>query len=183
MVGTGRGPERITLVPMPSPNDATASASVPRAYRRTVSYIDKSRVYYAAHGYDTPYAWATFGDVPFTPAPPLASATVSVVTTAFPADYQRPKKVQPIRSSPTPAAMFTADLSWDKDATHTDDVGSFLPLDALQSLRSSGRIGAVADRFYAIPTVYSQRRTNADAAKIAAWCKEDGVDAVLLAPI
>ena len=157
--------------------------AVPRAYRRTVSYIDKSRTFYAAHGYETPYAWATFADVPFSEPPPLSEATVGVVTTAFPVDYERPKKVQAQPSSPTPDAMFTADLSWDKDATHTDDVGSFLPLDALQALQAEGQIGAVSDRYYAIPTVYSQRRTNADAARIAAWCKEDGVDVLLLVPI
>ena len=35
------------------------------SHRRYVSYIDKSREYYGASGYEQPYRWAHYEDVPF----------------------------------------------------------------------------------------------------------------------
>lgn len=156
-----------------------------------VRYIDKSRVFYAAHGYDKPYRWATNDDAPFTePAAPMAQATIGIVTTSFlhqedlPDDQAgRPKQVYAAPIEPAPNRMFTADLSWDKQATHTDDVESFLPIARLRELASAGRIGGIAPRFYGVPTEYSQRKTASDATKIEQWCREDGVDAVLLIPL
>jgi len=159
----------------------------PQTHRRVVSYIDKSREYYAAHGYGAPYQWASYEDVPFVKwsetGIDLGDATVSVVTTTFPTAFAAPKKVYAQASSPTPDAMFTKDLSWDKDATHTNDVGTFLPLDSLHTLADDGVIGRVSERFYGVPTEYSQRRTHADAAEIVKWAKEDGVDAMVLVPL
>lgn len=159
----------------------------PQTHRRVVSYIDKSREYYAAHGYEKPYAWASFDDVPFRHwsdlDKDLSQATIGVVTTTFPADFSPPKRVYAQASEPIPEAMFTRDLSWDKDATHTDDVGSFLPLALLNEMADEGVIGSVASRFYGVPTEYSQRRTHADANEVVAWAKEDGVDTMLLVPL
>ena len=31
-----------------------------------IAYIDRTRAYYLALGYDNPYRWARFEDVPFT---------------------------------------------------------------------------------------------------------------------
>ncbi len=158
-------------------------ASNPQTHRRAISYIDRSRNYYAAHGYDRPYHWASYQTVPFQSPPPLAQARVGVVTTAFPVDVEFPKKAYCHGSDPVPNSMFTKDLSWDKDATHTDDVGSFVPLGALNTLVTQGRIGSVSDRFYGAPTEYSKRRTQADAEAILAWAREDDVDIMLLVPI
>lgn len=159
----------------------------PQTHRRAVSYIDKSREYYAAHGYQQPYRWAGYVDVPFIPwvgtGIDLDQATIGVVTTTFPASFSGSKQVYCQASSPIPDAMFTSDLSWDKQATHTDDVGTFLPLAALSALAVDGTIGAVSDRFYGVPTEYSQRRTHADAEQIVEWATEDGVDAMLLVPL
>ena len=159
----------------------------PQTHRRIVSYIDKSREFYAAHGYDRPYQWASYDRVPFTKwsalGKELPEATIGVVTTTFPTDFTAPKRVYAQASEPTPEAMFTKDLSWDKDATHTNDVGTFLPLDALNALADDGVIGKVSDRFYGVPTEYSQRRTHADAQDIVQWAKEDGVDAMILVPL
>jgi hypothetical protein len=91
-----------------------------------------------------------------------------------------PKRAFAAASSPVPGQLFTKDLSWDQDATHTDDVGSFLPLAALEQLVVEGRIGAVSKRFYGVPTSYSQRKTLNDAERVRDWCAEDSVDAVLL---
>ena len=151
-------------------------------HRRALSYIDASREFYAAHGYDQPYQWAVHNDTPFQPmTKPLAEATVGVVTTAFPLGAASPKRAMTVATSPVPDELFTADLSWHKEATHTNDVDSFLPLNALA--RAGDRIGAVADRFYCVPTEYSQRATRQDAEQIAAWCIEDSVDVVLLVPL
>jgi hypothetical protein len=90
-------------------------------------------------------------------------------------------------SGPTrtpPERLFTDDLAWDKEATHTRDVESFLPIRRLQELAAQGRIGSVAPRFHGVPTDYSQRRTlEQDAPEILARCREDLVDVALLVPL
>jgi hypothetical protein len=87
-------------------------------------------------------------------------------------------------SYPVPTRLFTEDLFWDKDATHTADVDSFLPLNRLAELAAEGRIGAVSPRFYGVPTEYSQGRTsNRAAPQLLAWCREDRVDVVLLSAL
>lgn len=152
------------------------------AHRRALSYIDRSRDFYAAHGYERPYQWAVHDTTPLQPlTKALSEAVVGVVTTAFPHGKTRPKQAMAVPSNPTPDSLFTADLSWHKEATHTDDVDTFLPLAALD--RAAGRIGGVSDRFYCVPTSYSQRLTNDDATKVEAWCREDGVDVVVLVPL
>jgi D-proline reductase (dithiol) PrdB len=127
------------------------------AYRVPVSYIDKSRDYYAAHEYPNPYRWAYHPDVPFQPlGKPLAESRIGIVTTTtllgenqLPADEpdsRAPKAAYAAPVAPPPAAMYTMDLSWDKDATHTDDVESCLPHQARQSLAVYGRIGSLCER-------------------------------------
>ena len=160
------------------------------ARRVFVSYIDKSREYYLAQGFGNPYRWAYNADVPFAPLPkPLAECRIGVVTTSSPWEGQEdvdlvdrpPKHAYAMAADPLPERMFTMDLSWDKDATHTDDLGSFLPVAALQRFVTEKRIGGVSARFYGLPTEYSQRKTNtADAPAILDFCREDGVDAAIL---
>ncbi len=165
------------------------------AFRIPVSYIDKSRVYYAAHEYPEPYRWANNEDSPFVrPQKPLSECRVGIITTTSllgngettetPSNRRAPKTTYASPVSPEPEAMYTLDLSWDKDATHTRDVESFLPLQTLQSFTFEGRIGGVSPRFYGVPTEYSQRRTtDADAPEILAMCREDAVDLALLIPL
>ena len=87
-------------------------------------------------------------------------------------------------SDPPPTRLFTDDLGWDKEATHTDDVDSFLPVNRLAEYAANGRIGSVSPRFYGVPTDYSQDRTlQRYAPQILEWCREDGVDAVLLSAL
>jgi hypothetical protein len=160
-----------------------------RSYRSFVSYIDRSREYYAAQGYEKPYAWPHYDHVPFTPLKKqLAQCRVGMVTTAGlpkPADplaamsYRRELYAQP--AFPAPAALYTDDLFWDKHATHTNDVDSFLPLNRLAEYAQSGRIGSASPRFYGVPTDYSQARTiDLYGPQILKWCREDGVDALIL---
>jgi hypothetical protein len=162
------------------------------AFRTFVSYIDKSREFYAAQGYTIAYRWATNDDAPFSPlAKPLSQCRVGLVTTSSLHAGDRPPGSPPPRpkrpfthpSSPPPRRMYTADLSWDTEATHTDDTGSFLPIASLQEHAGTGRIGGLNDRFYGVPTTYSQRQTAEDALVIERWCREDGVDVVVLVPL
>jgi hypothetical protein len=163
------------------------------AYRTFVSYIDKSREYYAAQGYERPYRWARFDDVPFTPVDrPLSALRFGLVTTAtLPGDDpHRPPDERPQKGpyaapvEPMPECLYTMDLSWDKEATHTDDLGSFFPAADLKEAARSGRIGSVSPRFYGVPTEYSQRTTKEhDAPAILEYMREDGVEAAVLVPL
>jgi hypothetical protein len=160
-----------------------------RPYRSFISYMDRSREYYAAQGYAKPYGWVHFDDVPFTPLQkPLAECRVGLVTTAG-----RPRNEGTIEialsrrelyadpSNPPPKRLYTDDLGWDKKATHTEDIDSYLPVNRLAEFAAAGRIGAASPRFYGVPTDYSQRNTVERAApQILKWCREDNLDAVLL---
>ena len=154
-----------------------------------IQYMERTRLYYEAQGFERPYQWAHFDEIPFTPlVKSLADATVAIVTTAISGnDVETPMVGRTARSIPiedAPAQFFTDDLSWDKVTTHTDDPDSFFPLEALQRLGSSGRIGAIARRFHFVPTEYSQRHTlNEDAPKILGACIEDEVDVAILVPL
>lgn len=162
-------------------------------HRTFVSYIDRTREFYAAQGYDRPYAWARHQDAPFTPlAKPLAQSRVALITTASPWREDAPvdgvlrgaKQVWSGASAPPPERLYTDDLAWDKEATHTRDVASFLPLARLAELAAAGRIGSLAPRFHGVPTDYSQRRTlEQDAPEILARCRDDAVDVALLVPL
>ncbi len=162
--------------------------TVDPAFRVAVSYIDRSRRYYRAKGYEIPYRWASHHVAPFRPlAKPLPRSRLAVVTTAFPLGHQgEPKEARSVRAvpaDPPPESMFTADLFWHKKATNTDDVESFLPLRALARFTAEGRIGSLNHRFFSVPTLYSQRRTVANAETVSQWCRADEVDVVLLIPL
>ena len=161
------------------------------AYRSYVSYIDKSREYYQAQGFERPFRWAAFDEVPFTrQTKPLNESRVAIVTTSVVGAHETAfgvlatdKVVYHHRVDEAPDAMFTGDLSWDRQETHTDDTETFLPLRALQSLVDDGTVGSLNHRFFGVPTEYSQRKTALDADQVAAWCAEDGVDIALLVPL
>ena len=154
-----------------------------------VSYIDKSREYYAAQGYTNPYRWAYHQDAPFAPLRmPLAKARIGLVTTASivedddePAPFSVPRVVFSAPTDPPPEHLYTMHRSWDKVATHTNDLDSYLPIHRLQEAVAAGSIGSLSPRYYGAPTEYSQRKTNEiDAPELLRLCREDGVDAALL---
>ena len=162
-------------------------------HRSFVSYIDRTREFYAAQGYGKPYVWARNTDAPFTPlAKPLSESRVTVVTTASTWREDEPvdgvlrgaKQVWSGATGAPPERLFTDDLAWDKAATHTRDVESYVPMKRLAELVREGRIGSLAARFHGVPTDYSQRRTiEQDAPEVLARCREDGVDVALLVPL
>ena len=151
--------------------------------------MERTRLYYEAQGFERPYHWAHFDEIPFThPSRPLPEATVAIITTAVPVyDSKIPMIGRTARSVPMdeiPHAFFTDDLAWDKVTTHTGDRGSYFPLEPLQALDREGRIGRIAPRFHFVPTEYSQRQTEqADAPLICDACIEDEVDVAILVPL
>jgi len=156
------------------------------AYRGPVSYIDKSREYYWDKGFRNPYRWATYSDVPFTAlSKPLSDCRVGVITTAaLDEEGGKNRRVYSGPTNPWPADMHTNHVSWHKTATHTQDMGSYLPLAHLQQLADQDRIGALSPRFYGAPTTYSQRQTNTeDAPALLSMCQEDAIDVALLIPL
>jgi len=101
-----------------------------------VPYMERTRRYYEAQGFERAYAWARFDDVPFMPLPvPLAAATLAIVTTS--ALYDRvaadPRYVASA-SLLTPPPLFANDLAWDRNATHMEDRGSYFPVEPLREL-------------------------------------------------
>ncbi len=163
------------------------------AYRVFVSYIDKSRDFYDAQGYALPYRWAHNDESPFTPlAKPLTNSRLGLVTTSLHVNLPDDADTESLPSTPTYAAsvdppperLFTMNLAWDKEATHTRDLDSFFPIHRLQELVAAGRIGSISPRFYGIPTQYSQRlTTDVDAPQLFQYMNEDGVDIAMLVPI
>ncbi len=161
------------------------SISKRHTHRSYVSYIDKSREFYAAHGYENPYAWATHRDVPFTAlSKPLAESRVGVVTTADIGPRSDGRAVRQYVQRAEDSYQLHTDMSWDRQATHMDDAESFLPLDALARHQRAGHIGSLSPRFYGVSTEHSQRlTTEQDAPEIAAWMREDNVDVAVLVAI
>ena len=156
------------------------------SHRLFVSYIDKSREYYLARGHANPYRWAHHESAPLTPlTKPLNHSRVALVTTA--ALNRENSCLMEAYSSPTeppPVSMYTDHRSWDKKATHTRDVESFLPIRRVAGFAAIGRIGSPSPRFYGVPTDFSQRRTvDQYAPAILDFCRADAVDVVILVPL
>ena len=159
-----------------------------------VRYIDKTREYYRAEGYDKSYRWAHFDDVPFTPLTrPLTACRVGLVTTSEMAIHGEPPPVaddDPLRDpyslpSETPVAkLYSRKTAYDRFATTLDDVDSYLPLTRLREAAAEGRIGGLAPRFHTAFSQYSQRKTvNVDAPRIEGWLREDRVDVAVLTAV
>lgn len=153
----------------------------------TINYIERTRLFYRAQGFEKDYVWAHFEETPFTTLKkPLNQCRVTVVTTAV-ANPEVPKPIRTAASfsfSETPEHFLTDELSWDKETTHTDDRQSFFPLEVLTLLAEEGQIRSLAPRFHFVPTQYSHRATiNEDAPAIARACQDDEVDIALLIPL
>ena len=151
-----------------------------------VSYIDKSREYYLARGYGNPYRWAHNENAPFAPlAKPLSQSRVALVSTAaLTREGGDLKEVYCASTEPPPVALYTDHRSWDKKATHTRDVESFLPIRRVAEFAAVGRIGGLSPHFYGVPTDFSQRRTvDKYAPAVLDLCRADAVDVALLVPL
>jgi hypothetical protein len=155
-----------------------------------VPYMERTRLYYRALGYERDYVWAHYADVPFARlARPLADCRIALITTSSPHDAVRAdgsvaKQVWSGRVSPPPERLFTDNVAWDKESTHTRDRESFLPIETAGRLALEGRFAGLTDRFHGVPTEYSQRKTLAeDAPQVLSRLRDDGADAAILCPL
>ena len=159
-----------------------------------VRYIDKTRDYYGNEGYDTPYRWAHFNEIPFTRlAKPLSACRVGLVTTSEMAVRGEPgaweeddpaRDVYSMRTDTPVAKLYSQKEAYDRHATTLDDVDSYLPLTRLAELAAEGRITDVAPRFQVIYSQYSQRKTlTVDAPEILRQMREDRVDVAVLTAV
>jgi hypothetical protein len=162
-----------------------------------IPYMARTRDYYQAIGYETPYRWAHYVDAPFQPLrKPLARSRVAIVTTAAPFDpakgdqgpgakYNGGAKFYQVYDGDTskPQDLRISHIAYDRLHSPADDSGSWFPLPRLKRLAAAGRIGEVAPRFFGAPTNRSHRVTiETDAPEILARCRADGVDAAVLVP-
>ena len=139
-----------------------------------VPYIDRSHNY-AKHD-SAPFAALST---------PLADCTLGVVTTAstYPRASLEPRKVDSGRLEEG-VTLYADDLSWDKAATHLDDLNSFFPVASLRELVAEGVIGALTEHFQCLPTEYSHKATlEHDAPEIHRRLVADGADIALLVPL
>jgi len=162
-----------------------------------VEYISRTRRYYQALGYGKPYNWARFDSVPFTlPTKPVSECSVGVVCTAAPylpdkgdqgpgAPYNAAAKffsVYRLPVHPIPDLRISH-IAIDRDHTTAEDLGSYLPLAALETARKHGRIGSLATHVFGLPTNRSQTQTiEVDCQDLLKLVKEDAVDIVVLVP-
>lgn len=160
-----------------------------------IRYIDRSRAYYLALGYDNPYRWASHRDVPFAPlAKPLRESRLALISTASPynpeagdqgpwAPYNAGAKFTNVYSMPIEPApdVRISHVGYDRKHTSAEDINSYFPLERLKEAASEGRVEALNGRFYGVPTLRSQRLTNErDAPAVLELCREDGIEAALL---
>lgn len=162
-----------------------------------VRYIDKTRDYYLAQGYDKPYAWARFDAVPFAPlGKPLADCRIGLLGTsevavrydpaaeANPIDEAHFRGVYAIAADTPTARLYSRTLDFDRYETTLDDVNAFFPIDRLREAAAEGRIGALPDRVYGAYNNYSRRKVLAEEAPTALeLCRQDKLDAVVIVPI
>ena len=166
-------------------------------YDSAIPYMQRTREYYAAIGYTTPYRWAHYIEAPYTALrTPLAKARVTIITTAAP--FRPDKGDQGPGAAYNGGAKFYEPYSGDTSQTHdlrishigydrihtaATDSNTWFPLPALHRAVATGRVGAVTPRFHGAPTNRSHRVTiETDAPEILRRCQEDGADVALLVP-
>ena len=184
----------------PAPRSSAAGVHAPESAEGAgppIPYMQRTRAYYLALGYDNPYLWVHFRDVPFTSLPkPLEELTVALVTTAAPyrpelgdqgpgAPYNGAAKFLEVYSAradrEAASDVRISHVSYDRTHTTAKDPGTWFPLDRLREAASAGRIGRIAPRFHGLPTNRSQRTTlDQDCPALLRRVHADEADAALL---
>ena len=138
-----------------------------------ISYRARVREYYLALGFNTPYQWAHYHEVPLARlARPLHESNIALVTTAAPfnpeagdqgpgACYNGAAKFYSVyefdvHNPPQPGISHVA---YDRVHTHAKDNNTWLPLEQLKAAVQSGVIGGLAKTGFGLPTNRSQRKT------------------------
>ena len=166
-------------------------------YDAAVPYMQRTRDYYTAIGYTTPYRWAHYVEAPFQkPKKPLSLSRVTIVTTAAPFDpakgdqgpgaaYNGGAKFYKVYDGDTSKQhdLRISHIGYDRKHTSATDNGTWFPLPQLIKAQARGRIGEVAPRFFGAPTNRSHRVTvDVDAPEILSRCRADKVDVAVLVP-
>ena len=162
-----------------------------------ISYMARTRDYYAAIGYTTPYRWAHYTSAPFQPLrKPLEKSRITIITTAAPFDpqkgdqgpgakYNAGAKFYSVYDGDTskPHDLRISHIAYDRVHTSAEDSGTWFPLAQLQRLARQGRIGEVAPRFLerrptaaiASRSKPTRRRSSSAAVRIRStprcWCR------------
>jgi hypothetical protein len=159
--------------------------------------MERTRSYYLGLGYDNPYIWAHYIEVPFAPLQkPLNQSVLGLITTAVPYDpnkgLQGPgapynaaaKFYQPYQNSVTgDIDLRIAHVGIDRKNANMEDSDCWFPLATAKQAVQSGRIGALSPNFYGLPTNRSQRHTlEIDAPLILEMLRADKVDIAVLIP-
>jgi hypothetical protein len=162
-----------------------------------VRYMERTRSYYLGLGYDNPYIWAHYIDVPFLPLQkPLNQSVLGLITTAVPYDPDKgpqgpgapynaaAKFYQPYQN---PVAgdidLRIAHVGIDRKNADMEESNCWFPLATAKQAVQSGRVGALAPNFYGLPTNRSQRHTlEIDAPLILEMLRADKVDVAVLIP-
>jgi len=152
-----------------------------------IPYMQRTREYYQVLGF-SPYRWAHFVEVPFTPLRvPLDRARVGLITTAAP--------FQPELGDQGPGAAYNAAAKFyqvysissetvpDLRISHVGYDRLHTTAARLKEATAAGRIGTLAPRVHGVPTNRSHRVTlETDIPELLRRCCEDGVDAAVLVP-
>lgn len=162
-----------------------------------VRYIERTRNYYLGLGYETPYVWAHYIEVPFAPLQkPLKHSILGLVTTAVPFDASKgpqgpgapynaaAKFYDPYtRSTDEDADLRIAHVGIDRRNADMQDSNCWFPLGAAKRAAANARIRSLSKHFYGLPTNRSQRHTlEIDAPLILSKLREDHVDVAVLIP-
>src|ERR1700755_931528 len=160
-----------------------------------IPYMARTREYYQAIGYATPYRWAHYVEAPFQPLrKPLRQSRVAIITTAAPFDpgkgaqgpgakYNGGAKFYSVYDGDTSKThdLRISHIAYDRVHTSAEDSGTWFPLPHLLRLAREGEIGEVAPRLFGAPTNRIHRVTiETDAPEILARCRADQVDAAVL---
>lgn len=165
------------------------------AHDMPVPYMYRTRTYYQALGYERPYRWAQYVDVPFADLKkPLAQSRVVLISTAAP--FQPDKGDQGPWSAYNSAAKFyriysrpvdplpdlrISHVGIDRVHTSQEDNRTWLPIAQLQRLQREGRIGELHARMHGAPTNRSHRATlEQDCPEMLALVREDEADVAVL---
>ena len=164
---------------------------------RPVRYMERTRSYYLGLGYENPYVWAHYLDVPFAPLKkPLAQSVLGLITTAVPYDSGKgpqgqgapynstAKFYQPYKQSTEGEVdLRIAHVGIDRKNANMEDSNCWFPLEAAKRAALTGEVGALSPNFYGLPTNRSQRHTlEIDAPRILEMLQDDGVDVAVLIP-
>ena len=162
-----------------------------------VRYIERTRSYYLGLGYENPYVWAHYIDVPFSPLKkPLAQSVLGLITTAVPYVSDKgpqgqgdpynstAKFYQPYQQSTEGEVdLRIAHVGIDRKNANMEDSNCWFPLEAAKRASATGEVGALSPNFYGLPTNRSQRHTlEIDAPRILEMLQADGVDVAVLIP-